>query len=164
MNLLRATNIHSNIEKDLYHGMSEIDRTAKFFFIVFWNWSPVKAKIKSVWFRCFILGNAECILFSQDQDLSAVDLLDSSRTPLEWPFLLSLTQTELTPFLPWNLFMSCASFLRDSHNSPSSYCTGAGLNPQLSPASSSYQSLALDLSHPTHLAAVTWVLALPFLA
>lgn len=97
--------------------MSEIDRTANFFFILFWNWSPFKAKIKSVWFRCFILENAECIFFSQDWDLSAVDLRDSSTTPLQWPFLLSLTQTKLTHFLPWNLLMSCASFLNDWHNS-----------------------------------------------
>lgn len=146
--------------------MSEIDRTANFFLKFFFcNWSPVKAKIKSVWFRCFILGNAECIFFSQKQDLSAVDLPDSSTTLLERPFLLSLTQTELTPFLPWNLLMSCAFFLSDWHNSH--LATAQELGPTLNsplPHHLIYQSPALGLSHPAHLAAVTWVLALLFLA
>lgn len=138
-------------EKDLHHEMSEIEGPANFFFlIIFWNWSPVKSTIKSVWFRCFLLGNAECILFSQDQGLSAADLCDSSMAPPEWPFLWTLTRTELTLPLPLNLLMSPASFLSNWHNGPSSYHTGTGASPQLSPASPSRQSPGLD-SHPGHL-------------
>ena len=71
-----------------------------FFLVIFWNWSPYKNKIKSVWFRCFILGNVECILSSHHQGLSAADLCDSSTAPLGWPFTLSLTQTDPALFPP----------------------------------------------------------------
>lgn len=69
------------------------------FGVTFRNWSPYKSKIKSVWFRCILLGNVECFLSPHHQDLSAADLCDSSTAPLGWPFTPRLTSANPTLFL-----------------------------------------------------------------
>lgn len=144
--------------------MSAIYRTANFLFlIIFWNWSPVKNMIKSIWFRCFTLGNAECILFSQDQDSSAADLCETSTTPPEWP-LLTLTQTELTLSTPKPAqvlcFLSQQLAQRPIHLPHRNWCPSSALPcliiwsvPRFGP---------LSFYSPVLTAAITWLLAPPF--
>lgn len=160
MNLLRAqiatlTSVYT--EKDLHHEMSAIYRTANFLFLIsFWNWSPVKNMIKSIWFRCFTLGNAECILSSQDQASSAADLCESSTNPPEWP-LLTLTQTELTLSTPKPAqvpcFLSQQLAQRPIHLPHRNWCPSSALPclsiwavPSFGPLSS-YSPVLTDFSH-----------------
>lgn len=135
-----------SIQKELCHEMCEIDSTAIFFHHL--KLELRLSKIKSVWLRCFSLGNAECILLSPDQD----SLLRTSVTPAQLPYHgpACWVWSRLNPLsAPLNLLMARAPFLRDWDNSPSSHHTGTRLNPL--PASSFYQSPGCDLSLPSHL-------------
>ena len=98
---MRATNIHPILYtvRGLHREMCEADRTTMVFGVTFRNWSPYKSKIKSVWFRCILLGNVECFLSPHHQGLSAADLCDSSTAPLGWPFTPRLTSANPTLFL-----------------------------------------------------------------
>lgn len=105
-----------------------MDRTA-IFLSCLETGAHYKGKITSVRFGCFILGNAECTLPSHNYVLLAADLCDSRTAPPEWPSLSTSA-----------LLMACASFLGDWATAYPAATSGTGLSPQLSPASSSYQS------------------------
>lgn len=121
-----------------------------FFFNIFWNWSPGKDRIKSVWFRCFILGNANCPFTSQDR-LPCCRLVAAAQlrwgSPNHWVWTGG------------NLLMHCCdTFLSDCSTALPVAPPGTGLGPLLflPPHPVGLQVLPLP-SHP-------WVLALPFLA
>lgn len=101
-NLMRATNIHPILclySKRVTPWNVWGWQDYHVFGVTFRNWSPYKSKIKSVWFRCILLGNVECFLSPHHQDLSAADLCDSSTAPLGWPFTPRLTSANPTLFL-----------------------------------------------------------------